>query len=132
MNELNNFRGWKEDIRDFLKIEKTWLKLLLAPRDMIPFQTSAETLASVVMTLSMVAMFGWIMPDPFAIPPILTVVPPISVCIACPLESGATVDSGKGCMPQMRKIFNSLRSGSETAELVLHSQPSYANINILH
>ena len=96
---------------------------------MMPFQTSAETLASVVMTLSMVAMFGWIMPDPFAIPPILTVVPPISVCVACVLESGVnTIDSGKGYMPQTWKVFNDLCSGSETAELVLHGQPSHANM----
>ena len=38
----------------------------------------ADIFASVTMKQSMVAMFGWIMPEPLAIPAIVTVLPPIS------------------------------------------------------
>ena len=42
--------------------------------------------ASVVMKESIVAMFGWIMPDPLAIAPKRTFLPPISTSVAHALE----------------------------------------------
>ncbi len=49
-----------------------------------------STAASQVTTLSMVAMLGWIMPLPLAMPPTLTALPPISTC-AAPATSPASL-----------------------------------------
>lgn len=58
----------------------TWLKLLMAPRRTMSCHSNSSTAASEVITLSMVAMLGWIMPDPLAMPPTRTFAPPISTC----------------------------------------------------
>ena len=42
--------------------------------------------ASVVMKQSIVAMFGWIMPDPLAMAPKRTFLPPSSISVAHDLE----------------------------------------------
>jgi hypothetical protein len=42
----------------------------------------AATAASVTIKQSIVAMSGWIMPEPLAMPAIVTVFPPISSCTA--------------------------------------------------
>ena len=44
-------------------------------------QRVGSTEASVVTAASMVAMLGWIMPEPLAMPPTLIFVPPMVVCI---------------------------------------------------
>mmetsp|Transcript_14167 Transcript_14167/g.41155 ORF Transcript_14167/g.41155 Transcript_14167/m.41155 type:complete len:206 (+) Transcript_14167:1302-1919(+) len=57
-----------------------WLKLATDARLTMPCHTSASTLASHVTTPSMVAMLGWIMPDPLHMPPRLTSLPPSVIC----------------------------------------------------
>lgn len=59
---------------------RAWLKLLMAPRRTTSAHRASSTAASQVTTHSMVAMLGWIMPDPLAKPPARTLTPPISVC----------------------------------------------------
>ena len=44
--------------------------------------SSLEISTSVVTKASMVHIFGWIMPEPLLMPPMVTVLPPISTCSA--------------------------------------------------
>ena len=62
----------------------TWLKLLATPCCRMARQRGGAMAASVVMTPSMVAMLGWIMPDPLAMPPMRTGRPPMLVYTAHP------------------------------------------------
>lgn len=57
------------------------MKLLETPCCSMDLHKPGSTLASVVITLSRVAMFGWIMPLPLAMPPTLTFLPCRSNCI---------------------------------------------------
>ena len=56
----------------------TWLKLAVAPRRTMSRQSGGATAASEVITHSMVAILGWIMPEPLAKPPTRTGTPPMS------------------------------------------------------
>ncbi len=53
----------------------TLLKLRFTARTSAAWSAGAATGASVVMTEIMVAMFGMIMPEPFAMPPTVNVQP---------------------------------------------------------
>ena len=56
------------------------LKVSLISSERAFCSSSLVIAASVVINPSMVHIFGWIMPEPLHIPPIVTVLPPISIC----------------------------------------------------
>mmetsp|Transcript_34535 Transcript_34535/g.58013 ORF Transcript_34535/g.58013 Transcript_34535/m.58013 type:complete len:313 (+) Transcript_34535:603-1541(+) len=68
-----------------------WLKLLMDAVRTISRQSLASTATSQVTTPSMVAMLGWIMPDPLAHPPIVISTPPIMTLSAVLLEARSVV-----------------------------------------
>ena len=68
-----------------------WLKLLLAARLSICCQSWGDTAASQVTKESMVAILGWIIPEPLAIPPIRTGLPSIMVSRAIDLGTKSVV-----------------------------------------
>ena len=69
----------------------TWLKLRSATALTIEAIRPASTAASVVMYASIVAMFGWIMPEPLHIPPTLTRTPPRSTSSSASLGCESVV-----------------------------------------
>mmetsp|Transcript_25671 Transcript_25671/g.48671 ORF Transcript_25671/g.48671 Transcript_25671/m.48671 type:complete len:345 (+) Transcript_25671:524-1558(+) len=68
-----------------------WLKLLTEAVRTRDRQRDVSTAASHVTTPSMVAMLGWIMPDPLEQPPMLTSTPPRLILRAADLEARSVV-----------------------------------------
>mmetsp|Transcript_11775 Transcript_11775/g.25250 ORF Transcript_11775/g.25250 Transcript_11775/m.25250 type:complete len:303 (+) Transcript_11775:438-1346(+) len=68
-----------------------WLKEAMEARLTIAFHASALTAASHVTTESMVAMLGWIIPEPLHMPPMCTVLPPMFTCRAALLLTRSVV-----------------------------------------
>ena len=62
------YRWWR-----CLRPRKSYCRYLLHPRSARFVSAFLEIFASVVIKASMVHIFGWIMPEPFAIPPMVTV-----------------------------------------------------------
>ncbi len=67
------------------------LKVSLTASRSARSSSGGATAASVVTNPSIVAIIGSIMPDPFAMPPMLAGRPPMAICVAASFGNGSVV-----------------------------------------